>query len=93
MQATIDRLSEELSKRYLMYLETLLVELVEDNGALEFRCGFTLRRDHRLRTCRFGVPSGGWSTDQEQGIIATAVFEELEHFIDEEIAEQVQQAN
>ncbi|MHA6732458.1 hypothetical protein [Devosia sp. A369] len=92
MQATIDRLSEQLSRHYLIYLETLLVELVSEGGALQFHCGFSLRSDHALRTCRFGVPSGEWSTDLERDAIAAAVFEELEHFIDEEIVEQ-QQAN
>lgn len=93
MQATIDRLSEELSERYFVYLETLLVELVSEGGSLEFRCGFTLRSDHELRTCRYGVPTGEWSTDLEREAIAVAVFEELQHFIDEEIAEQLQDAN
>ncbi|MBW4656878.1 MAG: hypothetical protein KME20_28090 [Kaiparowitsia implicata GSE-PSE-MK54-09C] len=93
MQGTIDRLSEELSKRYFVYLESLLVELVAEGGALEFQCGFALRSDHKLRTCRYGVPAGEWATDAERDIIAAAVFEELEHFIDEAIAEQLQDAN
>lgn len=93
MQAIIDRLSQELSERYLIYLETLLVELVSEGGSLQFRCGFCLRSDHQLRTCRFGVPSGEWSNDAERDAIAAAVFEELEHFIDEEIAETLKDAN
>lgn len=93
MQATIDRLSEALSRRYLLYLETLLVELVSEHGSLEFPCGFTLRGDHELRTCRYGAPAREWSTDMECQAIAIAVFDELEQFIDEEIAGQLQDAN
>lgn len=93
MQGTIDRLSEALTERYFVYLESLLVELVGEGGALEFRCGFALRADHKLSTCRYGVPAGEWATDAERDTIATAVFEELEHFIDEAIAEQLQDAN
>lgn len=93
MQGTIDRLSEDLSERYFVYLESLLVELVGEGGALEFRCGFALRGDQKLRTCRYGVPAGEWATDAERDTIAAAVFEELEHFIDEAIAEQPQNAN
>lgn len=93
MQGTIDRLSEQLSERYVVYLDSLLVELVSEGGALEFRCGFALRGDHKLRTCRYGVPAGEWATDAERDTIAAAVFEELEHFIDEAIAEQLQDAN
>lgn len=93
MQSTVDRLSEELSKRYLLYLETLLVELVSEGGALHFQCGFSLRSDHVLRTCRFAISSTEWSTDAERNAIAAAVFEELEHFIDEVIAEHHQDTN
>jgi len=93
MQATIDRLSEALSQRYLLYLETLLVELVSEHGSLEYRCGFTLRGDHELRTCRYGAPTTEWSTDMECQAIAIAVFDGLEQFIDEEIAGQLQDAN
>lgn len=82
-----------MSERYLIYLETLLVELSSEGGALEFRCGFSLRSDHVLRTCRFEVPSTEWSTDAERDAIAAAVFEELEHFIDEVTAEKQQVVN
>ncbi|WP_375600350.1 hypothetical protein [Devosia sp. Naph2] len=93
MQTTIDRLSQELSSRYVFYLETLLVELVGEGGALQFQCGFSLRSDHLLRTCKFAVSSTEWSTDAERDAIAFAVFEELEHFIDEVIAEHHQDTN
>lgn len=93
MRGTIDRLSQELSERYLIYLETLLVELVSEGNALHFRCGFSLRSDHMLRTCRFAISSTEWSTDAERDTIAAAVFEELEHFIDEVLAENQQDAN
>lgn len=46
-----------------------------------------------LRSCRFAISSTEWSTDAERDAIAAAVFEELEHFIDEVIAENQQDAN
>jgi hypothetical protein len=57
MKATVDRMTAELTDRYLHYLETFKVDLWSEAGLIEFRCGFTLRGDHLLR--RFKQRAGG----------------------------------
>ena len=37
MKATVDRLSAELTERYINYLETFLVDLWSDLGRIKFR--------------------------------------------------------
>ena len=50
MQDLVDRLSAELSNKYLTYIETFMVDLWSEDGFIEFRCGFTLRSDHVLKS-------------------------------------------
>lgn len=40
MKALVDRLSADLSERYVQYLDTFLVDLWSEEGFIEFRCGF-----------------------------------------------------
>lgn len=87
MKAIIERFSGELSARYLPYLETLMVDLVSDAGALEFRCGFALRSDHELRSFVVQVPAKAALTDKNREVIVEAVFKQLETLIDEAIAQ------
>jgi hypothetical protein len=93
MQAVVDRLSNELSDRYLPYLEAFLVDLWSEAGFVEFRCGFTLRRDHTLRQFTLKVPEVIGETDGEREVLIIVVFEQIEQMIDEAIAESKTEVN
>lgn len=87
MKAIVERLSGELSNRYLHYIESLMVDLWSENGQIEFRCGFALRADHELRTLTITVDATAGTNDAERELIVGAVFKRLEQTIDEAIAE------
>ena len=87
MKATVDRLSAELTERYIHYLETFLVDLWSEAGFIEFRCGFTLRSDHLLRRFKLKVPAVDGDTDGERNLIIAIIFEQIEDVIDKAIAE------
>ena len=93
MKAIVERLSEELCRTYVPYLETLLVDLWSDAGFIEFRCGFTLRRDHALRQFTLKVPAVIGETDAERELLIVVVFEQIEELIDEAIAEKSAEVN
>ncbi|MFK4808692.1 hypothetical protein N8A98_00445 (plasmid) [Devosia neptuniae] len=93
MKATVDRLSNELTSRYVHYLETFLVDLWSDAGQIEFRCGFTLRTDHQLRQFTLKVPALAGDTDGERDLLIVVVFEQIEDMIDAAIAERRVAAN
>lgn len=90
MKAMVDRLSAELTARYIHYLETFLVDLWSDTGQIEFRCGFTLRADHQLRQFTLKIPAlaGDTEGERERELIITILFEQIEKMIDEAIAER-----
>ena len=88
MKATVDRLSAELTSRYVLYLETFLVDLWSEAGQIEFRFGFTLRSDHQLRQFTLKVPALAGDTDGERDLIIVIIFEQIEDMIDEAIAER-----
>lgn len=87
MKATVDRLSAELTERYIHYLETFLVDLWSEAGFIEFRCGFTLRSDHILRRFKLKVPAVAGDTDGERKLIVVMIFEQIEDVIDKAVAE------
>ena len=87
MKALVERLSAELSDRYIQYLETFMVDLWSEAGFIEFRCGFTLRRDHELRTLTLKVPAAIGKTDAEREVLIAVIFEEIEGRVDSAIAE------
>ena len=88
MKVTVDRLSAELTERYLHYLDTFMVDLWSEAGFIEFRCGFTLRSDHLLRHFKLKVPAIDGDTDGERNlIIVIIIFEQIEDIIDKAIAE------
>lgn len=87
MKALVERLSAELSDRYIQYLETFMVDLWSEAGFIEFRCGFTLRRDHELRTFTLKVPAAIGKTDAEREVLIAVIFEEIEGRVDSAIAE------
>jgi hypothetical protein len=93
MKAVVDRLSDELSRKYLAYLETFLVDLWSEAGFIEFRCGFTLRRDHALRQFTLKVPAVIGETDAERELLIIVVFEQIEQLIDEAVAENKAEVN
>ena len=86
MKATVDRLTAELTERYVHYLETFMVDLWSDLGRIEFRCGFSLRSDHLLRRFQLDVPAIAGDTDEERNLIISVIFEQIEDVIDEAIA-------
>ncbi|HTN63377.1 MAG TPA: hypothetical protein VL147_17795 [Devosia sp.] len=87
MKALVDRLSAELSDRYVQYLETFMVDLWSEAGFIEFRYGFTLRRDHELRTFTLKMPAAIGETDAERKMLIAVIFEEIEGLVDIAIAE------
>ncbi|UXN76165.1 hypothetical protein N8D56_26235 (plasmid) [Devosia sp. A8/3-2] len=93
MKATVNRLSAELTTRYVHYLETFLVDLWSDVGQIEFRCGFTLRVDHQLRQFTLKLPALDGDTDEERDMMIVIIFEQIEDMIDDAIAERRADAN
>lgn len=87
MKAIVDRLSAELTERYVHYLETFMVVLWSEAGFIEFRCGLTLRSDHLLRRFKLKVPALAGDTDRERNLIIVVVFEQIEEVIDKAIAD------
>ena len=93
MKALLDRLSAELSERYVQYLETFMVDLWSDHGFVEFRAGYSLRRDHELRTFTVKVEADTGQTDAERELLILVVFDEIEEQIDLAIAGNKVDAN
>lgn len=87
MKALVERLSSELADRYIQYLETLMVDLWSDHCFIEFRVGYTLRRDHVMRSYTVKVEADGGQTDAERELLVAVVFEEIEERIDLAIAD------
>ena len=86
MKALVDRLSAELSERYVQYLETFMVDLWSEAGFIEFRAGYSLRRDHQLRSWTVKVEADSAQTDAERELLVIVVFDEIEEQIDLAIA-------
>jgi hypothetical protein len=93
MKELVDRLSAELSERYIHYLETFLVDLWSDHGFVEFRAGYTLRRDHVLRSYKVKVDADAGQTDAERELLILVVFDEIQERIDLAIADNKVDAN
>lgn len=93
MKALVDRLSAELSERYIQYLETFMVDLWSEGGFIEFRAGYSLRRDHQLRSFTVKVDADSGQTDAERELLIIVVFDEIEEQIDLAIAENKVAAN
>ena len=93
MKALVERLSAELSERYVQYLETFLVDLWSERGFIEFRAGYSLRRDHKLRSFTVKVEADSGQTDAERELLVIAVFDEIEEQIDMAIADSTVDAN
>lgn len=73
MKALVDRLSAELSDRYVQYLETLMVDLWSEAGLIEFRVGYAPRRDHKLRSFTVKVEADAGETDREREVFITSM--------------------
>ena len=93
MKALVDRLSAELSTRYIQYLDTFMVDLWSEAGFVEFRAGFSLRRDHQLRSFTVKVEADAGQTDEERELLIVVVFDEIEEQIDMAIADGLVDAN
>lgn len=93
MKALVERLSAELTARYIQYLETFMVDLWSDGGFIEFRAGYSLRRDHQLRSFTVKVDADSGQTDAERELLIVVVFDEIEEQIDLAIADSKVDAN
>jgi hypothetical protein len=93
MKDLVDRLSAELSAKYIQYLETLMVDLWSDAGFVEFRAGFSLRRDHKLRSFTVKVKADAGQTDAERERLIIVVFDQIEEQVDIAIADGVVDEN
>lgn len=93
MKVYIDMLSESLIDQYKLYLETFMVDLWSDHGFIEFRTGFALRSDHKLRDFVIKVEASEAINDVERRAVIAAVFVEIEAAIDAAIADEVVAAN
>lgn len=87
MKAIIDKLSDELSERYLLYIERIAVDAWSEDGQIELRCGFTLRSDHYERAVIFKLPATLANIDTDREAVLGAVFKQFEILIDREIAD------
>ena len=87
MKGTVDRLSAELTDRYVHYLETFLVDLWSEDGFIEFRCGFSLRSDHVLRSFTLKLPASVADTEGERTLAIVIIFEQIQDMVDKAIAE------
>ena len=93
MKALVDRLSAELIDQYVLYLETFMVDLWSEHGFVEFRAGYTLRRDHVLRSFTVKVEADVGETDAEREMLVLVVFDEIQEMIDLAIADNRVEAN
>jgi hypothetical protein len=93
MKALVDRLSVELTARYVQYLETFMVDLWSDRGFIEFRVSYSLRRDHQLRSFTVKVDADSGETDAERELLVIVVFDEIEEQIDLAVADNKVDAN
>jgi hypothetical protein len=87
MKDYVEALSAELTERYAHYLETFMVDLWSDLGLIEFRIGYSLRIDHRLRDFTIKVDANASINDIERRAVIAAVFVEIEDRLDEAISE------
>ena len=78
MKALVDRLSAELSERYVQYLETFMVDLWSEAGFIEFRAGYSLRRDHQLRSWTVKVEADSALADAERELLVIVGYYENE---------------
>ena len=93
MKAYVDKLSADLVEQYKLYIEAFMVDLWSDDGFIEFRVGYALRSDHKLRSTVFKVGATEAINDVERRAVIAALFVEIEDHIDEAIASQVVAAN
>lgn len=93
MKAYVDRLSSTLIEQYKIYVETFMVDLWSDQGLIEFRVGFALRSDHKLRSEVFKIEATEAINDVERRAVIAALFMEIEDHIDEAIAGQLEAVN
>lgn len=93
MQSYIDQLSSELTERYKLYLETFLVDLWSEDGRIEFRFGYSLRRDSKLHTRVFKVDAQDALNTTERLAVVDAMFIEIVDHIDETIAATLVELN
>jgi len=93
MKAYVDGLSADLIEQYKLYLETFMVDLWSDAGFIEFRVGFALRSDHKLRSEVFKIGASEALNDIERRAIIAALFLEIEDVIDETIAGRLEAVN
>lgn len=93
MQAYIDELSGVLTERYKLYLQTFMVDLWTEHGLIEFRFGYSLRRDSKLHTRLFEVGAEAGLSPSEHLAIVDAMFAEIEDHIDETISQTLFELN
>jgi len=93
MKAYVDKLSADLAEQYKLYIETFMVDLWSDHGLVEFRVGYALRSDHKLRSTVFKIEATEAINDIERRAVIAALFLEIEDHIDEAIAGQVVATN
>ncbi len=93
MKAYIDKLSANLVDQYKLYIETFMVDLWSDHGLVEFRVGYALRSDHKLRNFVIKVEAAEAINDVERRAILAALFVEIEDAIDAAIAGEMVEAN
>jgi len=93
MKAYVDTLSEELIESYKLYLETFMVDLWSASGMIEFRVGFSLRDEHKLRSFTLKVGAEEAITQIERRAVIDALFLEIEDQIDEAVASNLVELN
>lgn len=93
MKAYVDKLSTNLTERYKLYIDTFLVDLWSADGVIEFRVGYCLRNEHKLRSIVLKVSALDAIDDNERRAIIDALFLEIEDQLDEMISQNAVELN
>ena len=69
------------------------MDLWSERGFIEFRAGYSLRRDHERRSFTVKVDANSGQTDAERELLVIMIFDENEEQIDLAIADSKMDAN
>lgn len=82
MGQLVDRLTAELTKRYLQHVETLVVDFRMEDGQAVLWLGFSLRSDHILRQLTLQADVDADHHELSQALIVKGMFQEIGAAID-----------
>jgi len=86
MQTYIEQISSTLIERHEIYVQIFMVHLWNERVMIEFRFGYSLRRDSKLHARIVKVGAQEALTSSERRATADAMLAEIEDHIDETIS-------